>query len=213
MRRGRWIALFLVLAVGSRFMAFGADDGYDRDRGTPIWVFDHGYHAGLILRRDALDTYGSEASQAWLAQFPEADWFEFGWGDAGFYFEVPTFDDVTLAIAAKALLWPTDSVMHIATGKGSPWAVFTQSHGVEIPVTDQALARIVAFVEAGASDTDQLGVGLYGESAFYRGRGRYHLFQTCNSWVSQALRAGQIRSAPGPAVFSQGLLWDLERRY
>lgn len=211
--RWRVAALILLLALASRFVAFGADDGYDRDRGTPVWVFDHGHHAGLVMSRSSLAEFGGEMSQAWLAQFPEAEWFEFGWGDAGFYHEVPSYEDVTLAIGAKALLWPSASVMHVATGQGAPFEVFTHSDGIEIPVTDEALAKMLAFVEAGAVSAEQVGPGLYGVSAFYEGRGRYHLFQTCNSWVSRALRAGDIGAAPGFGVLSSTLVWDLKRWY
>lgn len=211
--RWRIVALVFTLAMATRFVAFGANDGWDRDRGTPIWVFDHGFHAGLVLSRDSLEAFGGEPSGAWLKHFPDADWFEFGWGDAGFYFEVPTYEDVTLVIGAKALLWPSDSVMHVATGIGSPLIAFARSDGVEIPVTEAALSEIVAFVEAATASDQPLGPGLYRVSAFYEGQGKYHLFQTCNSWVSQALRAGGLRSAPGPAVLSSGLMWDLKRRY
>ncbi|TCL09287.1 uncharacterized protein (TIGR02117 family) [Shimia isoporae] len=213
MSLARLIALIVTLVVASRFVAFGADDGFDRDQGTPIWVFDHGYHAGLVIARSSLSKFEGARSQVWLAQFPEADWFEFGWGDTGFYFEVPAYENVTLAIGAKALLWPSDSVMHISTGSGTPFAVFSHSDGVEIPVTDDALVQMLAFIESGAATDVPLGPGLYGVSRFYQGRGAYHLFQTCNSWVSQALRAGDVRSAPGPSVLSAGLLWDLKRRY
>ena len=121
--------------------------------------------------------------------------------------------DVTLAIGAKALLWPSESVLHVATGQGSPIDVFSRSDGVEIPATDEALAQILAFVETGAASDVPLGPGLYGVSAFYEGRGAYHLFQTCNSWVSQALRAGHISAAPGFGVLSSTLVWDLKRWY
>ena len=209
----RWLVLVLVLGVLTRFFPLGASDGYDRDRGTPIWIFDHGYHAGLVLERSTLEEFGGDHAHAWLAQFPEADWFEFGWGDQGFYFEVPTLADVTFAIGAKALLWPTDSVMHVAVGRGSPWSRFVHSEGIEIPVTDDALRELLVFVETSVSSTEQLGDGLYGKSAFYKAHGAYHLFQTCNSWVSQALRAAGVKSAPAPSVLSSGLLWDLKRRY
>ncbi|MCP4209521.1 MAG: DUF2459 domain-containing protein [Shimia sp.] len=209
----RWVAIAFLFGVLSRFVPFGASDGYDRDTGTPIWVFDHGYHAGLVLGRSALEEFGGDHSQAWLTHFPEAEWFEFGWGDQGFYFEAPTLADVTFAIGAKALLWPTDSVMHVAVGRGSPWTSFVNSDGIEIPVADEALRELVAFVEASVSSTEHLGDGLYGVSAFYKARGSYHVFQTCNSWVSQALRAAEVKSAPAPAVLSSGLLWDLKRRY
>ena len=213
MRWARWIALVSLLAVCSRFVVFGGDSGHDRDRGTPIWVFDHGYHAGLILSRTALVEFGGEMSDIWLAHFPAADWFEFGWGDAGFYFEVPTYEDVTFGIGAKALLWPSDSVMHVATGQGSPVALFSQSDGAEIPVTDTAIRQILLFIEAEVAAKKSIGPGLYGVSAFYEARGKYHLFRTCNSWVSQALRAGNIASAPGFGVLSSTLLWDLKRWY
>lgn len=148
-----------------------------------------------------------------MVQFPDADWFEFGWGDAGFYFEVPTFDDVTLSIGARALLMPSPSVLHIATGRGSPVEVFAASDHVALKLSDQALSDVLKFVERSAVSPDQLVPVLYGVSAFYDGRGKYHLFQTCNSWVSQVLRAGGLASAPGPSVISGGLLWDLQRRY
>ncbi|MFY0659961.1 MAG: DUF2459 domain-containing protein [Shimia sp.] len=201
------------MGVLSRFVSFGASDGYDRDTGTPIWIFDHGYHAGLILPRRALKDFGGAHSDVWLTLFPEADWFEFGWGDKGFYFDVPTFADVTFAIGAKALFWPTETVMHVAVGTGSPWTRFTHSEGIEIPVTDMALKKLVSFVEDSVESSQMLGPGLYGVSAFYKGRGKYHLFQTCNSWVSQALRAAGVKSAPAPAVLSSGLMWDLQRRF
>jgi len=42
MSRKRWFAIALLLGAVSRFVPFGASDGYDRDAGTPIWVLDHG---------------------------------------------------------------------------------------------------------------------------------------------------------------------------
>lgn len=215
MTRLRWIILVLaVLALGSRFLAFDRGGAAAHgEAGTALWVFDHGYHAGLVLPRATLARSGGALSKAWLAQFPEAEWFEFGWGDAGFYYEVPSFADVTAAVAAKALLVPSRSVLHVATGRGRPEAVFAGSDAVRLVVTDAAVMKILAFVETGTEDAQPLGAGLYLDSAFYAGRGRYHMFQTCNSWVSQALRAGGLASAPGPAVLSKSLLWDLRLRY
>ncbi|MBO9397255.1 DUF2459 domain-containing protein [Shimia sp. R9_2] len=197
----------------SRFVAIERGDPIDTDKGTRIWVFDHGYHTGLVLPRSVLETLGDRNSVDWLKQFPDAEWFEFGWGDAGFYFEVPTFRDVTLAIGLKALLVPSRSVLHIATGRGNPEIVFRSSEYITLHISADALSEMLRFVESGAVSTNQLGPGLYGVGAFYEGSGQYHAFQTCNSWVSQALRAGGVASAPGPAVLSFGLIWDLHRRY
>ncbi len=207
------VFLLCVIVLASRFVSVEQGSPIAEGKGTFVWVFDHGYHAGLVLPRAALESHGTTMSQTWLAQFPEADWFEFGWGDSGFYYEVPTFSDVTFSIGAKALLVPSDSVLHVVAGRGFPWVVFNNSDRIALELGASALARVLAFIESAAATEEPLGPGLYGDSAFFQGWGRYHAFQTCNSWVSQALRAGGIASSPALSVLSSGLLRDLKWRY
>ncbi len=54
--------------------------------GAPLWVFDHGWHSGVVVERATLARQAGPVGQGgWLADFPEADWFEIGWGGtAGF---------------------------------------------------------------------------------------------------------------------------------
>ncbi len=212
MKWRRWGAVALILWIATRFIAF-EEKGMVDPEGRTIWVVDHGYHAGLLLTREDVAQYGGQMSQHWLAVFPQAHWFEFGWGDAGFYANTPSFADVTLAIAAHALLVPSESVLHVATGQGHATQAFVHSDRFEIRLSNAGMRRLMASIEEGAADPLLLGAGLYGVSGFFKGTERYHLFQTCNSWVGQRLRAAGVAAAPGPAMFSFGLMADLRMRY
>lgn len=125
---------------------------------------------------------------------------------------------MTVPLAAKALLWPTDSVLHVATGQGDPERVFHRSTPpARFALDEAAMARLVAAMEAGsAGGGAALGPGgLYGTSLFYRGGqgGHYHLFQTCNDWVAGVLRAGGIGVSRGLSTHSRPLVWELNRRH
>ncbi|WP_421704440.1 DUF2459 domain-containing protein [Aliiroseovarius sp.] len=181
--------------------------------GTPVWVFDHGWHAGVVVERATLEAHAGPVGQGWLADFPDADWFEIGWGDRGFYYEAGGLADVTVPLAAKALLWPTDSVMHVATGRGDPEWVFEGSTSARFSLDDGATARLVAAMEAGSAGGAALGPGLYGTSLFYPGLGRYHLFRTCNDWVAGVLRAAGIGVSRALSTHSGPLVWELNRRH
>ncbi|MFY0619478.1 MAG: DUF2459 domain-containing protein [Shimia sp.] len=82
-----------------------------------------------------------------------------------------------------------------------------------LPLSTEAMQALMFFVENSTHSTQQLSPGLYWKGAFYSGVGKYHVFKTCNSWVSQGLRAAGVASAPGSSVLSSGLLWDLRLRY
>jgi hypothetical protein len=63
---------------------------------TPLPVFSHGQHTGLVLPRKALENVLPEITTQLTG-----DWLEFGWGDEGFYRnEIVTFP-------SPSAPWPT----------------------------------------------------------------------------------------------------------
>ncbi len=46
-----------------------------------------------------------------------------------------------------------------------------------------------SFERAGAARAAATGPGLYATSRFYPAKGRFHLFNTCNTWTARALAA------------------------
>src|SRR5260370_28535125 len=161
---------------------------------TEVFIVSHGYHAGIIVPRAALAEQASRrglSALGYLARgFADFDRLEIGWGDEGFYREVPTAESVTMALAMRALFRPGNpSVLHVVGVKGDPRAVFANSDLVRVDVSDAGFARLTDMLDAtfarskGSFMPEELGPGLFGPSLFFRAHRASHLFHVCNPWI------------------------------
>ena len=83
-----------------------------------VFVVTNVYHSGLIVPREALAEAARRRSlpalAAVTARFAAYERLEFGWGDEGFYTQVPTTAELTTALALRALFLPGNpSVLHV----------------------------------------------------------------------------------------------------
>ena len=190
---------------------------------TEVFVVSHGYHAGIIVPRKALAEQGSRRGLAALAyvatRFADHDRLEIGWGDEGFYREVPTAQSLTVALAVRALLRPGNpSVMHVVGVKDDPRAMLPHSDLVRIYIGAAGFERLAEKLDATFARgpdglrPEELGPGLYGASLFFRANGAFHLFSVCNHWIARLLDAAGVPTAPVLATLPFGLLLDLEWR-
>jgi uncharacterized protein (TIGR02117 family) len=139
--------------------------------------------------------------------FPDAAYLEVGWGDKDFY----QARDPHWALAAKAVLLPTASVLHVAGFSGSVAGEFPGSEILSIRLSPEAFERLSHHVADSiatntAGQANALGPGLYGQSRFYMSRDTYHAFNTCNVWTARALRAAGCPVTPAGAVTVDDLL-------
>ena len=190
---------------------------------TEIFVVSHGYHAGLALpTAQVARIAGREGSSAMIAvtqRFASFPFVEIGWGDQGFYTEVPDAASLTIAHAVRALFVPgNSSVLHVVGLSDHPSKVFRSSDIVSVPLGDDGFARMIRNMDASFARTGEppapqvLGPGLYGPSLFYRAVEHFHLFNVCNHWVARQLSAAGIATAPVAATLPAGLLLDLKWR-
>lgn len=154
-----------------------------------IFLVSHGWHAGLVLPKEAM--------QGGLGMIPlyynNAEYYEFGWGDSGFY----QHPDITISLAAKALFWPSDSVMHVVAVPYRPEDYFANSTVIPITLSQGQIEKMVAFIANSFAVDDnnnwrRIGPGLYGQSRFFHGKGYYHGLYTCNSWTAEALQVAGV---------------------
>jgi len=155
---------------------------------TVIFVTSNGWHSGIIVAKADLPHDRLPET----ADFPEARFLEFGWGDAVYY----PAKKVTLGMTLRAALVPTPAVVHVVGLRAEP---ARSSPGAEAEVVSLALdgknfGRLVDFIDAsfersGAPRAAATGPGLYATSRFYPANGRFHLFNTCNTWTARALAA------------------------
>ena len=175
---------------------------------VPVWVVDHGWHTGLVLGR-------SSVPRGLLPEgddFPAAHYLEFGWGDADFY----RARDPGVALAVRAAVLSRASVIHVVGLPMAPETTFASQDLVEIRLSRpgfDALARFVhnSFDREGQGVASPREAGLYGDSAFYSSRERYHLLNTCNTWIADALRAAGLPITPAYAMTAGNLMWQVRR--
>lgn len=159
-----------------------------------VYLVSHGWHAGIVLRRsDTPDAVWSTQSD-----FPDGEFLEVGWGDSEYY-QTP---DPHFAVALKAAILPTSSVLHIVGFNEWVASYFANSEVIRIELTEPGFAKLYRFIAASfARDKDghvrPLGKGLYGDSRFYPSRETYHLFNTSNAWSARALREAGCPVKPG----------------
>jgi uncharacterized protein (TIGR02117 family) len=190
---------------------------------TEVFVVSHGYHAGLMVPRRSLAEQGSRRGLSALGyvatRFAGYDRLEIGWGDEGFYREVPTPASLTVALALRALLRPGNpSVLHVVGIKSDPRAMFPNSDLVRVDLGAAGFERLADKLDATFARgqdgflPEELGPGLYGASLFFRANGAFHLFNVCNHWIANLLSAAGVPIAPVLATLPFGLLLDLEWR-
>lgn len=185
MRVDKLLLLLCVFLVGCASPIHGLYPPAADSHNKHIYIVSHGWHTGIVI---ALKDIPADML-AEKSDFPAATFLEIGWGDKGFY----QANDITFSLAARALFWPSDSVMHVVGFSQSPEKEFPYSEIIEITLSDAGFVEMVEEINAtfdreeGAKASIQRR-GLYGDSAFYAAKGEYHLFHTCNDWTAGALR-------------------------
>lgn len=153
-----------------------------------IVVTSTGWHTGIAVARADLPV----AAIPETADFPDAAYFEFGWGNAEFYPE----PDPGIGLTLKAV-FPGPAVVHLAGLPDHPAKTFPAAEWMAVRLSDDGLQRLIAYLNAsfarqGAWRLAPSAPGLYRFSRFYPATGSFHLFNTCNTWTVQALAAAGV---------------------
>lgn len=178
----RLLVLWLALLTGACAAAEYPDWPLGDRR---IMVISTGWHTDIILRAEDIP----RETLPEIADFPDARYVMFGWGDRDYYMT----PEPGLWITLKAALWPTAAVMHVAGLAEDPQHYFRDPEILVLAVDREVLGSVIAgiaasFARAGDQRASPLGPGLYEDSRFYAATGRFHLFNNCNRWTAQILR-------------------------
>jgi uncharacterized protein (TIGR02117 family) len=143
-----------------------------------IWIPDYGWHTGIIL------PYVDFSKDFFTKEFADVSYLEFGWGDKDYYPE----PNPSLFVGLKALFWPSASVLHVVGYNTHPENIFRKDEITVLEVNAKSYLKIISYIK----NTFVLGKnkkpvlfskGLYlNKSYFYKAKGDFHLFNTCNTW-------------------------------
>ena len=173
-------------------------------QGITIYLADNGVHADLIMPVAAAGLDWRDVLSPQDVARPPADarWVAFGAGERAVYLETPTWADLELPTAARALT-RGERIVHVE------WVGDPTYSAREIRLRPEEYRRLWAAIRSEFRDgrAQKIAHKGYGDAdAFYLGTGRTSAVNTCNNWVASRLRLAGIK-APLWSPFVNGLVW------
>ncbi|MCH2046523.1 MAG: DUF2459 domain-containing protein [Saprospiraceae bacterium] len=166
-----------------------------------IYLNTNGVHLDVIIPQKNL----SPQLLAGIQYHETAEYLSFGWGDENFYINTATWDDLTFSNAFSAMFLNSPTLMHVTR--------YSQvySNWVEVKVNSTELEKLNAYI-ANTFKTDKNGQKIILEGKgyssvddFYKAKGSYSCFNTCNTWVNSAFKASGLKACVW-TPFDYGLL-------
>ena len=171
-------------------------------RSYEIFIKSNGIHTDVIIPKDNL----SESIESKLNQ-ELSNYLAFGWGDKGFYIDTPTWNDLTFSVAVKAMFLSSETVMHV-----TPYESINSAF-VSLRISKPQLEELLNYIEVSFQlDSNKFKKidfeGYSDMDAFYKAKGSYSLFKTCNVWTGEALKGAGIKTGIW-SPFDWGIIWNL----
>lgn len=155
-----------------------------------IYLTTNGVHLDIVIPKENLDsTLISDLNQKAIE-----DYLAFGWGDEEFYLNTPTWGDLTLKIAIKAVFLRGASLIHITHFQN------IQDHWVEIKITETELNKLNNYlndtfaVDENGNKVLLKNQGYTSRDDFYKAKGSFSFFKTCNSWVNTGFKQSGLKA-------------------
>lgn len=164
-----------------------------------IYLLTNGVHTDFVVpaKSDMMDwtqqiryehTRSNDSSQAYLAM---------GWGDKGFYLQTPTWAELKPSVAFKAATGLSTTAIHATYHADMRPGESCRKIAVSREQYQKLINYITSSFKMGQNGRFMYinTTANYGNSdAFYEAHGSYNMFQTCNEWVNDGLRATGLRS-------------------
>ena len=173
-------------------------------RDVDIYVVSNGVHVDYVI--PSISPYFNWKKvlddRHYATHFTEQTYLGVGWGDRGFYLEVDEWKNLKPRVAARAMLVPSPTLMHITSHAELPK---DQKRLETIHLSADQYLQLCNYICSYFQEKDGAvihlpGAGYTDNDNFYEARGQYHAFTTCNYWVNRGL----IRIGVRAPIWSHG---------
>jgi len=179
-----------------------------------IYILTNGVHTDIVMsiKSNEMDWSKAVKFENTVSKDTLMKYVAFGWGDKGFYLETPTWSDLKVRVAFKAMFYLGKSAMHTTFYK----EMNESKTCVKIKISSDNYKKLNEYIRA-SFQTDANGGVIhikghnYGDNdAFYEAKRVYGLFYTCNTWVNNGLKAcGQKACLWTP--FDKGIFYQYRK--
>ncbi|WP_064967090.1 DUF2459 domain-containing protein [Tenacibaculum ovolyticum] len=121
-------------------------------------------------------------------------YLSFGWGDKNFYINTPTWGDLTINNAFRALFLESSTLIHVTRYKQK------RSDWIKIKVNESELQKLNNYllntfqINENGMKTILKNKNYSSMNNFYKAKGSYSCFKTCNSWVNIGFKESGLKS-------------------
>ena len=123
-----------------------------------------------------------------VVQGRKRGYLAFGWGDKETYLNTPTWNDLKLSTALKALFLNTPSLLHVAYYRDIRYY-----QTKELDLTQKQFKSLKQILKREFSKVPHYEAkGFSIDDAFYSSSRVYNAIKTCNSWSGDRLREANI---------------------
>jgi uncharacterized protein (TIGR02117 family) len=156
----------------------------------PVYVVDHGGHTGVVLDRELAKQYLPSVNE----EFVQSRYIEFGWGDEGYY----QSKEKTSKLRFQAALYPTNAVLHVAGVPIDPQEYYPDIEVEKMLVTGSGFQDMLRYIHKTFKQDNngnpiKTGKGLHVHGLFYHANGKFHAFNTCNTWTAKLLKEAGLQ--------------------
>lgn len=171
---------------------------YTNPDGIDIWISSNGVHTDIVM--PAVTSIFNWHQLIQPNTFEDVDsissnYVAIGWGDKGFYLNTPTWDDLTIPTALKAVTGLGGTAIHVTYLS----AVNENERCVRKRISPAAYKLLVESINSSFLYNEKGNViriehpGYGVRDNFYEAVGTYSMFITCNVWTGQMLTHAGIR--------------------
>lgn len=156
------------------------NDSFSSLNNHTVYLSSNGVHLDIIIEKTKL----SSSLINGIEHDPSDRYFSYGWGDENFYLNTPTWGDLTVKNAFRALFLKSSTLIHVTRYKHK------RSDWVAVKVTAQQLENLNQYIQQSFTLDPNGGKqllphkGYSNKDDFYKAIGSYSCFKTCNSWVN-----------------------------
>ena len=155
-----------------------------------IYLNTNGVHLDIVIPIENIDSLVLSE----IKHSRNEKYLSFGWGDENFYINTPTWGDLTFNNAFSAMFLKSSTLMHVTRYKQE------RSNWIEIKVTQSELQKLNSYL-FNTFEIDENGLKIILENKgyssiddFYKSKGSYSCFKTCNSWVNIGFKESGLTS-------------------
>jgi len=164
-----------------------------------IYILTNGVHTDIVVPT-ITDQENWSSKIDFLPSNLNVDDYKYlalGWGDKGFYLETPTWAELKVSTALKAIVGLSGTAIHAKYHK----TMVESGSCKKIEISEAQYAQLLKYIQSSFETTTD---GSFmkietkankGETdAFYEAKGRYNPLNTCNSWANRGLKAANQKA-------------------